>query len=42
MDPKPVARFTDAVDKSFSSLHGNEDNILRFFDKTFKEEKVPE
>lgn len=42
MDPKPVARFTDAVDKSFSSLRGNEENIVRFFDKTFKEEKLLE
>jgi hypothetical protein len=30
LDPKPVARFTDAVEKSFSNLPGNKDGILRY------------
>jgi hypothetical protein len=33
LDPKPVARFTDAVDKSFSNLPGNKDGILRHLNK---------
>jgi hypothetical protein len=36
LDPKPVARFTDAVDKSFSSLPGNKDAIRRYIDKALK------
>jgi hypothetical protein len=30
MDPKPVARFTDAADKTFSNLQSNKDEILRY------------
>jgi len=30
MDSKPVARFTDAIGKSFSSLQGNKPQIQRF------------
>jgi hypothetical protein len=33
MEPKPVARFTDAVEKSFSNLPGNKDGILRYIRK---------
>ena len=33
MDPKPVARFTDAADKTFSNLQGNKDGILRYLRK---------
>ena len=36
MDPKPVARFTDAVDKSFSNLPGNKDGILRYIDRALR------
>lgn len=36
MEPKPVARFTDAVEKSFSSLQGNKDGIRRYLDKVQK------
>jgi hypothetical protein len=36
LDPKPVARFTDAVEKSFSNLPGNKDAIRRYLDKALK------
>jgi hypothetical protein len=36
LDPKPVARFTDAVDKSFSNLQGNKDGIIRYINKALK------
>jgi hypothetical protein len=36
MDPKPVARFTDAVEKSFSSLHGNEKDIIKHINRVLK------
>jgi hypothetical protein len=38
LDPKPVARFTDAVEKSFSNLPGNKDGILRYIEKAAKAE----
>lgn len=39
MDPKPVARFTDAVEKTFSSLEGNKENILKYINKTLREDQ---
>jgi hypothetical protein len=36
MDPKPVARFTDAVEKSFSSLRGNEKEIIKHINRILK------
>jgi hypothetical protein len=36
LDPKPVARFTDAVEKSFSNLEGNKDAIRKYLDKALK------
>jgi hypothetical protein len=35
--PKPVARFTDAAEKAFSSLRGNEERITEYLKKTFPE-----
>jgi hypothetical protein len=36
LDPKPVARFTDAVGKSYSNLPGNKKEIVRYLDKALK------
>jgi hypothetical protein len=36
MESKPVARFTDAVDKSFSNLPSNKDSIRKYLDKALK------
>jgi Domain of unknown function DUF1828 len=35
--PKPLARFGDAVEKTFSSLEGNKERILGYLDRTLKE-----
>ncbi len=40
LDPKPVARFTDAVDKSFSNLQGNKEGIRRYLDKSLEIGKI--
>jgi Domain of unknown function DUF1828 len=39
MPPKPVARFTDAVEKAFSSLRGNEDRIREYIKKNISRRK---
>lgn len=36
LDPKPVARFTDAVEKPFSSLKGNEKEIIKYINRVLK------
>lgn len=41
LDPKPVARFTDAIEKSFSSLQGNKDAILKYIGKAMQIGSVP-
>ncbi len=41
LDPKPVARFTDAVDKTFSNLEGNKDAIRRYLDKALVLGQLP-
>lgn len=41
LDPKPVARFTDAIEKSFSNLQGNKDSIRKYIDKALKVGSVP-
>lgn len=39
MDPKPVARFTDAAEKSYSSLQGNEKDILKYIQRVSQEDQ---
>ncbi len=36
LDPKPVARLTDAVQKSFSNLEGNKDAIRKYLGQALK------
>lgn len=36
LDPKPVARFTDAVQKSYSNLEGNKDSIRKYLKTALK------
>ncbi len=36
LDPKPVARFTDAVGKTFSNLEGNKDAIRKYLNNALK------
>jgi hypothetical protein len=36
MDPKPVARFTDSVQKTFSNLEGNKEPIRKYLRKSLK------